>query len=56
VLGPWDMAAGVLIAQEAGAVAATLDGTPWTLEHPDLVLAATPGLLEAYLKVQGDDL
>lgn len=56
VLGPWDMAAGVLIAQEAGAVAATLDGAPWTLAHPDLVLAATPALLEAYLQVQGGDL
>lgn len=51
-LAPWDMAAGVLIAQEAGAVASTLDGAPWTLERPDLVLAATPALLEAFLNLR----
>lgn len=51
-LAPWDMAAGVLIAQEAGAVASTLDGAPWTLEHADLALAATPALLEAFLELQ----
>ncbi len=52
-LAPWDMAAGVLIAQEAGAVASTLNGSPWTLEHPDLVLAASPALLQAWLQLEG---
>ncbi len=50
-LAPWDMAAGVLIAEEAGAVTGTLDGTPWTLTRPDLVLAATPALLQAFLQL-----
>ncbi|MDX9955492.1 MAG: inositol monophosphatase family protein [Anaerolineae bacterium] len=51
-LSPWDMAAGVLIAQEAGAVASTLNGAPWTLEHSDLVLAATPALLQTWLQLE----
>lgn len=52
VLAPWDMAAGVLIAQESGASVATLTGAPWTLACSDVVLAATPALLEAFLCLQ----
>jgi myo-inositol-1(or 4)-monophosphatase len=37
----WDLAAGALVAQEAGAVVTALDGTPVV---PGSVLAATPGI------------
>jgi myo-inositol-1(or 4)-monophosphatase len=36
-LGPWDMAAGGLIVQEAGGRATDLRGGPWRLEEPGLV-------------------
>lgn len=42
-LRPWDMAAGVLVVQEAGGVATALDGGPWTTQTCD-VLAANPAL------------
>lgn len=50
-LAPWDMAAGVLIAQESGAAVGTLDGAPWNLGRTDLVLAATPALYQAFLEL-----
>ncbi len=40
-LQPWDMAAGRLVAEEAGAVVTSLDGGPADSHH---VLAATPGV------------
>ena len=43
-LGAWDLAAGGLIAREAGAVVGGLEGRP---AGPDLVIAAAPGLFEA---------
>ena len=43
-LGPWDLAAGGLVAEEAGAVVAGLRGTP---AGPDLVIAAGPALFDA---------
>jgi myo-inositol-1(or 4)-monophosphatase len=43
-LGPWDLAAGGLVAEEAGAVVAGLRGTP---PGPDLVIAAGPALFDA---------
>jgi len=54
-LNPWDLAAGWLIATEAGALAGDLrDGPP----SPDFVIAAGPGLfdlLRARLVDQGAD-
>ena len=41
-LGPWDLAAGELIAREAGCVTSTLDGQP---VRPDSVIAANPQLI-----------
>jgi myo-inositol-1(or 4)-monophosphatase len=38
---PWDVAAGLLIATEAGAVVSGLDGGPVA---PDSVMAAAPGV------------
>jgi myo-inositol-1(or 4)-monophosphatase len=43
-LGPWDLAAGALIAEEAGAVVGGLAGAA---AGPDLVIAAGPGLFAA---------
>ena len=42
-LKPWDTSAGMLVAQEAGAVLSALDGSPWSPGVPD-VLVAAPGL------------
>ena len=43
-LGPWDLAAGGLIAREAGVTVGGLDGRPAGAE---LVVAAAPGLFDA---------
>ncbi len=43
-LNPWDMAAGALIAREAGARIEGLAGAP---ESPELLIAAPPGLFDA---------
>ncbi len=43
-LKSWDLAAGVLIAREAGAVVTALDGSPFILTSPTDVLAANPVL------------
>jgi myo-inositol-1(or 4)-monophosphatase len=45
---PWDVAAGLLVATEAGAVAAGLDGGP---PAPDSVMVATPGVAAALLEL-----
>jgi myo-inositol-1(or 4)-monophosphatase len=42
-LNAWDLAAGGLVAAEAGAVVGGMGGRP---AGPDLVLAAPPGLFE----------
>lgn len=42
-LGPWDLAAGVLIAREAGCSVAALDGGP---VRPESVIVATPAVFE----------
>jgi myo-inositol-1(or 4)-monophosphatase len=41
-LGPWDLAAGELIAREAGCITSALDGRP---VRPDSVIAANPQLI-----------
>ena len=47
-LQPWDMAAGVLIVEEAGGRATGFDGGPWTITTRDIV-AANPVLHAALL-------
>lgn len=42
-LAPWDIAAGMLIAREAGAIVTDLSGAPCPVAHTSVV-AATPGL------------
>lgn len=48
-LGPWDMAAGGLIVQEAGGRVTTVRGGPWRLEGPG-VLATNGAIHEALLE------
>jgi myo-inositol-1(or 4)-monophosphatase len=43
-LAPWDVAAGGLIAAEAGALVTNVDGGPDYIHKPLSILAATPGL------------
>lgn len=40
-LNPWDMAAGVVICREAGAVVTDADGEPWTTGSPSICAAGT---------------
>ncbi len=49
-LKPWDVAAGIVIAREAGAAVSDLDGGEGMLESGDIV-AAAPGLLAPMLRV-----
>jgi len=42
-LKPWDMAAGVVICREAGALVTEIDGAPWTA-HSTSIIAANPSL------------
>ena len=46
ILQPWDYAAGMLIAQEAGAKVTAVDGTPMPLRHGSSIAAADPDLLK----------
>jgi len=50
-LGPWDVAAGELIAAEAGCRTGSFDGGP---VHPSNVLVASPGLFEQMVDVLRD--
>jgi myo-inositol-1(or 4)-monophosphatase len=47
---PWDVGAGVVIAQEAGAVVMDLDGSPYSLKST-ATLTAIPALREALLQL-----
>jgi myo-inositol-1(or 4)-monophosphatase len=49
-LKPWDLAAGWLIATEAGATVTDLDGNPDIMHAPYSILAATPALHAEMLK------
>ena len=42
----WDIAAGLLVAEEAGGVVTALDGGPLSLERPELIAAGSKELLE----------
>jgi len=50
---PWDMAAGVIIAREAGAQVVDKDGTPHTLQS-QATIAAGPGLIASVQRLVGD--
>lgn len=50
-LHPWDVAAGGLIAEQAGAVVTNLQGGPDYLARPNSILAAAPGIHAAMLEV-----
>jgi myo-inositol-1(or 4)-monophosphatase len=50
-LSPWDLAAGGLIAAEAGALVTSLDGQSDFLRPPYSILAAPPGLHEQMLEI-----
>jgi myo-inositol-1(or 4)-monophosphatase len=52
----WDLAAGTLIAQEAGALVTATDGTPDYLSPPCSVLAANPALHAHMLEVLQESL
>ncbi|MEN0109525.1 MAG: inositol monophosphatase family protein [Planctomycetota bacterium] len=49
VIKPWDAAAGVLIAREAGACVTAADGQPFDLWRADYLVASTPELHAAVL-------
>jgi myo-inositol-1(or 4)-monophosphatase len=49
----WDVAAGQLIVREAGGMLTHLDGTPFSLDRPQLVAAATPSLHREVQQVLG---
>jgi myo-inositol-1(or 4)-monophosphatase len=51
MLNPWDLAAGVLIAQEAGARVTTIDGGTEFLTGSPSIVAANPSLHESLLQV-----
>jgi myo-inositol-1(or 4)-monophosphatase len=47
----WDVAAGLLLVEEAGGAAAGLEGGAICLEQPELIVAASPRLLQELLRV-----
>jgi myo-inositol-1(or 4)-monophosphatase len=50
-LNPWDLAAGGLIAEEAGATVTALDGSKNYITPPCALIAATPGIYSRMLEV-----
>jgi myo-inositol-1(or 4)-monophosphatase len=55
ILQPWDLAAGALIAQEAGAKVTALDGAPDYLTDSPSVIAAPPSLHQKMLDVLNEE-
>lgn len=49
-LKPWDIAAGGLVAEEAGARVTAMDGKPDYVSAPQSILAAAPGIYEKMLE------
>ncbi len=47
----WDVAAGVLIVEEAGGVVTALDGAPFDLARPHPVASASPELHESFRRL-----
>jgi len=54
-LNAWDIAAGALIAEQAGALVTDIHGNPGYMAHPQSILAANPTLHDAMLHVLHDD-
>jgi myo-inositol-1(or 4)-monophosphatase len=50
----WDVAAGVLLVEEAGGVVTDSDGRPFTLDRPHPVATASPPLHEAFCRLLAD--
>ena len=51
----WDMAAGVLLVQEAGGAVRQIDGSPYDVNRGSFIAAANEALLEAFLeKIHGE--
>jgi len=50
-LKPWDVAAGALIAAEAGAIVTNVEGGEDYLSPPQSILAAAPGIYSAMLEI-----
>ena len=46
---PWDVAAGMLIAEEAGAHVTSADGSPISLQHKTSILCTTPHIYSQLL-------
>ncbi|MDY0341793.1 MAG: inositol monophosphatase family protein [Coriobacteriia bacterium] len=58
-LKPWDMAAGVLIAEESGVIVTDLNGAPWTTSTCDVLAANAalhPTLLELISRAEAQSL
>jgi myo-inositol-1(or 4)-monophosphatase len=47
----WDVAAGLLLVEEAGGAVSGIDGSPLTLERPELVATASQPLLQEMLRI-----
>jgi myo-inositol-1(or 4)-monophosphatase len=52
---PWDVAAGVVLVQEAGGVVTDIDGGPFVLAAPVFAAAANPALHGQFLRQLGND-
>jgi myo-inositol-1(or 4)-monophosphatase len=55
-LKPWDVAAGGLIASEAGAVVTNMDGRPDFISAPQSIICAAPGIHQALFAALHPDL
>ena len=51
---PWDVAAGILLVEEAGGLVASPDGKPINIQRPQLVTAATSALQRELIKIIGN--
>jgi myo-inositol-1(or 4)-monophosphatase len=47
----WDVAAGLLIVQQAGGTACALDGSPLGLDRPEMIASASPALQRELVEV-----
>jgi myo-inositol-1(or 4)-monophosphatase len=52
-LKPWDMAAGVILVQEAGGTVTSMDGGPFLLDQPEILASNGTGLHESVIELLG---
>ncbi|MGL6193794.1 MAG: inositol monophosphatase family protein, partial [Thermoguttaceae bacterium] len=52
----WDLAAGLLLIEEAGGVVSAIDSSPYMLEPPSFIAASTKELHAKYLEIFSVDL